>query len=61
MEVDHVFSEISEFGPVQIKLFFLLGLPLTWTAFHVLVPNFIGTDPGWTCSIPDPSQPTGIV
>ena len=61
MEVDHVFSEIGEFGPVQIKLFFLLGLPMTWMALHTLAPNFICTGPGWTCSIPDPSQPPGIV
>ena len=53
MEVDHVLSEIGEFGPVQIKLFFLLGLPATWMALHVLAPNFIATDPGWTCSVPD--------
>ena len=56
-----MFSEIGEFRPVQIKLFSLLGLGMSWMALHTLAPNFIGTDPGWTCSIPHSSQTTGIL
>ena len=57
MEVDEVFERIGEFGPAQVKLFFVLTLPGMWMALHGLVPNFIGTDPGWNCSI---GSPTGV-
>ena len=57
MEIDQVFERIGELGPAQWKLLLLLALPVLWTAFHALITNFIGTDPGWSCSIdiPDPS------
>ena len=59
MEVDEVFERIGEFGPAQVKLFFVLTLPGTWMALHGLVPNFIGTDPGWNCSIRSPTGEHG--
>jgi MFS family permease len=58
MDVDEVFERIGELGPAQWKLLVLLALPAMWAAFHALVTNFIGTDPGWSCSIdiPDPNS-----
>ena len=58
MDVDEVFERIGELGPAQWKLLVLLSLPVMWAAFHAFVTNFIGTDPGWSCSIdiPDPSR-----
>ena len=52
MEVDEVFQHIGELGPAQVRLFILLTLPSTWTAPHVMITNFIGTDPGWRCALP---------
>ena len=46
-----MFRHIGELGPEQVKLLVLLSLPSTWDALHLLITNFIGTDPGWSCTI----------
>jgi hypothetical protein len=51
MEIEGVFGQISELGPAQVKLFLLVSIPGPWIAFHTFITNFIGSDPGWTCSV----------
>ena len=52
MDIEELYAQqIGEFGPAQKKLFVILSLPSMWMGFHVLVTNFVGTDPGWTCTI----------
>ena len=51
MEIEGVFGQIGELGPAQTRLFLLLSLPGPWIAFHTFITNFIGGDPGWTCSV----------
>ena len=52
MDVDEFFQHIGDLGLIQKKIFFLIGLPHVWGAFHVLALTYIGTDPGWKCTAP---------
>ena len=61
MDIDEVFQHIGELGHTQKKLFVMLSVPMMWTAFHVLVINFIGSDPGWSCSVASPNTGQWLV
>ena len=51
---------IGELGPIQLKLFVLIGLAHIWSGLCVLSLTYVGTDPGWECkAVADPVDRVG--
>ena len=49
MDIDEVLEKIGDFGPSQRKIYYLVSLSHLWMSTIVLLPSFIGLDPGWSC------------
>ena len=56
MDIDEVLEKIGDFGPSQRKIYYLLSLTYLWGATIVLLPSFIGLDPGWRCVVDKSNQ-----
>ena len=50
MEVDEVWTYIGEFGSSQKLIFYCLSLVQVFACLQVFIFNFVGVDPGWSCS-----------
>ena len=51
MDIEEVFEQIGQLGRAQANLFVMLSLPGPWISFHTFITNFIGSDPGWNCTL----------
>ena len=56
MDVDEVLEKIGDFGPSQRRIYYLISLTNLWMPIFILLPSFIGADPGWSCDVDESNQ-----